>query len=97
MVEVVRTLFCEMLLNAVTTGRELSAMGRKTSGRTRPTAPTLPYSEFRTGLSFEEVRRMLWTPSENPRDWRYKRRATVLGLWHQLKEQLYGRYLDETE
>lgn len=55
----------------------------------------VPYDQFRTGLTFAEVRRMLWSPSENPRDWRYKSRGVVLGTWHELKQQLYARYVDD--
>ena len=50
--------------------------------------------DFRTGLSFREVRQMLWVNSDDPRDWRYKRRGTVLGLWHELKQQMWAQYLD---
>src|SRR4051812_44868403 len=57
-------------------------------------SPRIPYEDFRTGLSFAEVRRMLWVYSSDPKDWRYKRRGTVLGLWHQIKKELYARYLD---
>jgi hypothetical protein len=52
------------------------------------------YAEFRTGLTFRDVRQMLWSGSDDPRTWRYKGRHTVLGFWHQLKQQLYEQYLD---
>lgn len=54
----------------------------------------VPYSDFRTGLDFRTVRQMLWVGDHDPRTWRYKRRHTVLGLWRQLKQQLYCEYLD---
>ncbi len=57
----------------------------------------LTYDEFRTGLTFREVRRMLWVHSDDPRDWKYKRRHTVLGLWHSIKRGLWERYLDGEE
>lgn len=47
------------------------------------------YDTFRTGLDFATVQKMLWTSSEDPRDWKHKRRGTVLGLWHDLKLALY--------
>lgn len=47
--------------------------------------PRIDYDDFRTGLTFAEVRQMLWVHSDDPRDWRYKRRRTVLGLWHSIK------------
>lgn len=53
------------------------------------------YEEFRTGLTYRQVYQMLWSPSDDPRQWRYKRRGTVLGFWHEIKEQLYARYIDE--
>jgi hypothetical protein len=50
------------------------------------------YEDFRTGLTFREVRAMLWVSSSDPRDWRYKRRRTVLGHWRALKQQMYAVY-----
>lgn len=54
----------------------------------------IPYSEFRTGLTFAEVRSMLWVDSPDPKDWKYKRRGTVLGTWRAIKQQLYARYVE---
>lgn len=52
------------------------------------------YDEFRTGLSFADVRAMMRSASDNPADWRQKRRNSVLGFWHELKlmmwEQAHG-------
>jgi hypothetical protein len=56
-----------------------------------------PYEEFRTGLTFGAVRQMLWVHNDDPKTWRYKRRRTVLGFWHQLKQQLYAQLLDRIE
>ncbi len=50
------------------------------------------YEDFRTGLTYRDVFWMLWSGSDDPRDWRYKRRHAVLGMWHQLKQQLYAEY-----
>jgi len=47
------------------------------------------YDSFRTGLTFATVRQMLWSESEDPHEWRRKGRGTVLGLWHQLKMEMY--------
>lgn len=49
------------------------------------------YDKFRTGLSYQQVFDMLKDNEEDPRRWRHKRRATVLGLWHQLKMEMYER------
>ena len=58
---------------------------------------TVSYEDFRTGLTYRDVYQMLWSGSDDPKDWRYKRRHTVLGCWHQLKLQLYAQYLDAVE
>jgi hypothetical protein len=55
----------------------------------------IPFSEFRTGLTYRDVYQMLWSPSDDRRAWRYRRRGTVLGLWHQLKQEMYARYIGE--
>lgn len=47
------------------------------------------YDEFRTGLTFRQVRRMMYVSSPDPRDWLNRRRRGVLGFWHQLKRELY--------
>lgn len=52
--------------------------------------PPITYDRFRTGLTYRDVYHMLWHR-------RYKRRRTVLGYWHQLKLELWNRYLDELE
>lgn len=51
------------------------------------------YEEFRTQLTFAQVRQMLWVQSSDPKDWRYKRRNTVLGLWRQIKREMYAEML----
>ena len=52
------------------------------------------YDRFRTGLTYADVKRMLWDESQDRADWRYKRRGTVLGHWHQLKKEMYDRAVD---
>jgi hypothetical protein len=46
----------------------------------------LTYGDFKTGLTYQEVFICLWTQSEDPSDWRYKKRRTILGYWHSLKK-----------
>lgn len=54
------------------------------------TNDTLPdYDSFRTGLTFKEVRRMLWSNSDDPTDWPHVTRHTVLGKWRQIKKEMY--------
>lgn len=51
------------------------------------------YDRFRTGLTFRDVKDMMWTGSENPEDWRHKRRNSVLGYWRELKLQLWAMHV----
>jgi hypothetical protein len=60
----------------------------------------LIYDEMRTGLTYSCIYSMLWSASEDPSTWRYKRRRTILGLWHSIKrDQWYDhlRYCEELE
>lgn len=57
----------------------------------------IPYDDFRTGLTFGEVRMMFWSYNEDSSTWRYKRRGTVLGKWHQIKLEMYDEYLRRVE
>jgi hypothetical protein len=47
------------------------------------------YDRFRTGLTYNDVRQMLWSSNDDSSTWRHKRRGTVLGFWHQLKLALW--------
>lgn len=58
----------------------------------------VPYDRFRTGFTFAEVRTMLWSYSEDPRDWpRGISRHTVLGRWREIKLEMYDRYLQDLQ
>lgn len=52
------------------------------------------YDRFRTGLTYQDVFDLLKDNEENSSKWRYKRRRTVLGFWHQLKKEMYERAID---
>ena len=52
------------------------------------------YDTFRTGLTFAMVKRMMFDAHEDRSLWKYKRRHTVLGAWHDLKLQLYYQAVD---
>lgn len=54
----------------------------------------ITYRRFPTGLTFAEVRVMLWSPEDDPNTWRYKRRRTVLGYWHMLKLEWWKYHID---
>lgn len=56
-----------------------------------------PYDDFRTGLTFADVRQMLWSYDPDPSTWRHKRRHTVLGLWRQIKREMYDEFLRQWE
>lgn len=58
------------------------------SRRTPPRcACGMTYDEFRLGMSFADVRRMLWDQEDRNRPgwWRQKRRSSVLGFARELK------------
>lgn len=37
---------------------------------------------------------MLWDWSDDPAEWKYKRPGTILGMWHQIKKELWERHVD---
>lgn len=55
------------------------------------------YDQFRTGLTYHDVWEMLRDESDDPRDWRHKKRGTILGAWHEIKLQLYHQAMDLEE
>jgi hypothetical protein len=50
------------------------------------------YAEFRTGLTFADVRRMMWCASDDPKMWRSKRRRSVLGFFRELKLNMFDAH-----
>jgi hypothetical protein len=55
------------------------------------------YDAFRTGLTFATVKRLMFDNHTDRSRWKYKRRHTVLGAWHDLKQQLYWQMRSEQE
>jgi hypothetical protein len=53
----------------------------------------LEYKDLRTKLTFKKVYSMFWTDSEDSNQWRYKRRHTILGKWHQIKKEMWQEHL----
>lgn len=49
------------------------------------------YADFRTNLTFAEVRRMMWNYSEDPKEGRWRRRSRryILGFWNELKRSMW--------
>ncbi|MCK5558127.1 MAG: hypothetical protein KAJ01_07105 [Candidatus Hydrogenedentes bacterium] len=54
----------------------------------------LLYGDFKTGETFGAVRERLWREAADPTKWKYKRRNTVLGLWHSLKQDLWEEHIE---
>lgn len=52
----------------------------------------IDYRDFTTGMTFADVRQLLWTGDDRPENWRYKRRHTVLGKWKQIKEEFWDQH-----
>lgn len=52
------------------------------------------YDDFRTGLTYRDVFAMLWSASNDPATWRYKRRRTVLGKWRQIKLEAWALHCE---
>jgi hypothetical protein len=67
--------------------------GRKMSNPSE----AIPYRDFRTGYTWQEVRDMIWGLDGDPSTWplahHTRRRHTVLGKWRQLKLEMYNDYL----
>jgi len=54
----------------------------------------LTYKKLNTGLNYDEVYQMLWKASNDPTDWKYKRRGAVLGFWFQIKQEFWDQHLN---
>ena len=53
----------------------------------------LTYGALRTGLEWSDIWIMYWTPQDAPSEtWRYKRRGTILGKWHQIKREMWAEH-----
>jgi hypothetical protein len=55
----------------------------------------LKYRQLRTGYSYQDVFLMLWRGEDDPSEWVYKKRNTVLGKWHQIKQEMWSWHLRE--
>lgn len=69
-------------------------MSRYRGNRERCPYCQVTYARFKTGLRYRDVFLMLWDNSRNTSEWRYKRRGTILGLWHSIKKELWSRHTD---
>ena len=57
----------------------------------------LVYERFTTGYAYSEVRMLLWVGTEDQTEWKYKRRHTVLGMWHSIKVLMWDEHIEECE
>jgi len=57
----------------------------------------LAYDNFRTGMTFADVKEEMYVASENSEDWVYKRRRCVLRRWHKIKLAMWEYHKDECE
>jgi hypothetical protein len=57
----------------------------------------MEYDEFDTGETFQSIKDDLYVASDNPEDWVYKGRHTVLGRWHALKQSMWADHLAQCE
>lgn len=57
----------------------------------------MEYDDFRTGETFQSVLDDMWSGSEDPEDWNYTGRHSVLGRWHQIKQSDWRDHLAQCE
>jgi len=52
------------------------------------------YEQFRCAYlkTYQDVYRSLMDCSDNPEDWKYKRRHTILGYWHMIKLEEWAHH-----
>jgi hypothetical protein len=55
----------------------------------------MAYDDFRTGETFATVRQSMRVGTDDPTQWRNKRRRGVLGRWRELKVQLWDWHIHE--
>ncbi len=64
----------------------------------------IAYGKFKTTnydtgrpYTYVEIRMLLWVGSDDYDTWKYKRRNTVLGLWHSIKLSQWKQHMYECE
>lgn len=57
----------------------------------------LTYADFRTNLKYKDVWEHFWSGDDDSRTWKNKRRSTVLGRWHEIKQKQWAEHLRECE
>lgn len=57
-----------------------------------PEDQPITYAQFRTGVTFTEARRMLWSSNDDSTTWKYKRRGSVLGFMRAIKLAMWDEF-----
>lgn len=47
------------------------------------------YQRFKTGLTFAEIARSMYSTSDDPKDWPRRTRGTILGSWWATKQRMW--------
>ena len=55
----------------------------------------LAYVDFRTGMTFADVKAEMYVASEDSADWVYKRRRCVLRRWRKIKRAMFEYHIEE--
>lgn len=55
----------------------------------------LSYNDLRTGFTFNDIVQMLFSYDEDSSTWRYRRRNTILGKWHQIKQEFWKEHIKQ--
>ena len=70
-------------------------MSRYKGNKERCPTCDITYKNLKTGFSYQEVHDLMLDEREDPATWKYKRRNTVLGLWFQIKQEMWKRHKTE--
>ncbi len=54
----------------------------------------ITYKRLQTGMTYRVVFELLIDNHSDSSLWRYKRRSTVLGMWHQIKRELWKYHIE---
>lgn len=54
----------------------------------------LAYKDFKTGFSYQDIFDMLWSGHDDPQFWRHKGRHQVLGLWFEIKRDMWKEHIE---
>lgn len=57
----------------------------------------MKYRDLRTGLDFKAVQDMLFVSTPDPNQWRQKGRHSVLGLWFEIKRNMWDDHISMCE